>query len=64
MAGPAVTASDKEKMFLAEFLTQQPCLRTQCRITAAESMGRVSDREERIEPTLVSTKVGKEMDAA
>ena len=51
MAGPAVTASDKAKKFLAEFLTQHPWLRTQCRITAAESVGIVSNREERIEPT-------------
>ena len=51
MAGPAVTASDKAKNFLADFLTQQSCLRTLCRVTAAESVGLVSSREERIEPT-------------
>ena len=50
MAGSGVTASDKAKKSLADFSAQQPCLRTQCRITA-ESVGFVSNREERIEPT-------------
>ena len=51
MAGPAVTASDKAKNFLADFFNAAASLRTQCRITAAESVGLVSNREERIEPT-------------
>ena len=36
----------------------------QCRITAAESVGLVSNSEEGMEPTGVSTNVGKEMDVA
>ena len=36
----------------------------QCRITAAESVGLVSNSEEGMEPTGVSTKVGTEMDVA